>query len=157
MGVEFRINERGEIIREHNSQPQSEEKNPKRNWWQVVSAVLFVVLCLLAYGLYEANERADYLQRRVHYLNAENEAIEHLHAQLEAKNTMISEMERRLPQNYYTKYPNQGIYYWDGSFVRANSFWPDANICLTVYLQKDGYGMTEYGWVPMSCLRKKND
>ena len=22
------------------------------------------------------------------------------------------------------------------------------------YLQKEGYGMTEFGWVPMNCLRK---
>ena len=131
MGQEFKINDCGEIIRE------GEAKTKKTNWWSIVSLLLFFVICVLSYCLYESYERIDnlYWQR--------NELHER-----------INSLQNQLPQMYYTKYTNQAIYYWDGSFIKAGSYWADSDVRVTIYLQKEGYGMTEFGWVPMNCLRK---
>ena len=120
MGQEFKINDCGEIIR------VGEAKTKKTNWWSIVSLLLFFVICVLSYCLYESYERIDALSYCLY----------------------------ELPQTYYTKYTNQAIYYWDGSFIKAGSYWADSDVCVTIYLQKEGYGMTEFGWVPMNCLRK---
>lgn len=141
MGQEFKINDCGEIIRE------GEAKTKKTNWWSIVSLLLFFVICVLSYCLYESYERIDnlYWQR--------NE-ISRLQEQLQSKNATINSLQNQLPQMYYTKYTNQAIYYWDGSFIKAGSYWADSDVRVTIYLQKEGYGMTEFGWVPMNCLRK---
>lgn len=159
MGQEFKINDCGEIIRE------GEAKTKKTNWWSIVSLLLFFVICLLSYCLYESYERIDnlYLQRNnsentVFEVNAELQAkeqeISRLKEQLQSKNATINSLQNQLPQMYYTKYTNQAIYYWDGSFIKAGSYWADSDVRVTIYLQKEGYGMTEFGWVPMNCLRK---
>ena len=141
MGQEFKINDCGEIIRE------GEAKTKKTNWWSIVSLLLFFVICVLSYCLYESYERIDnlYWQR--------NE-ISRLQEQLQSKNATINSLQNQLPQMYYTKYTNQAIYYWDGSFIKAGSYWADSDVRVTIYLQKEGYGMTEFGWVPMNRLRK---
>ena len=173
MGQEFKINDCGEIIRE------GEAKTKKTNWWSIVSLLLFFVICVLSYCLYESYERIDnlywqrnelheridnlYLQRNntentVFEVNAELQAkeqeISRLQEQLQSKNATINSLQNQLPQMYYTKYTNQAIYYWDGSFIKAGSYWADSDVRVTIYLQKEGYGMTEFGWVPMNCLRK---
>ena len=55
MGQEFKINDCGEIIRE------GEAKTKKTNWWSIVSLLLFFVICVLSYCLYESYERIDAL------------------------------------------------------------------------------------------------
>ena len=140
-------------------------KDKKTNWWAIVSLLLFFTLCVLSYCLYESYERIDslYWQRNnsentVYEVNAELQAKEQeistLQEQLQSKIATINSLQNQLPQTYYTKYTNQAIYYWDGSFIKAGSYWPDSDVCVTIYLQKEGYGMTEFGWVPMNCLRK---
>lgn len=159
MGQEFKINDCGEIIRE------GEAKTKKTNWWSIVSLLLFFVICVLSYCLYESYERIDslYWQRNksentVFKVNAELQAKEQeistLQEQLQSKIATINSLQNQLPQTYYTKYTNQAIYYWDGSFIKAGSYWADSDVRVTIYLQKEGYGMTEFGWVPMNCLRK---
>ena len=138
MGQEFKINDCGEIIRE------GEAKTKKTNWWSIVSLLLFFVICVLSYCLYESYER----------LQAKEQEISRLQEQLQSKNATINSLQNQLPQMYYTKYTNQAIYYWDGSFIKAGSYWADSDVRVTIYLQKEGYGMTEFGWVPMNCLRK---
>lgn len=140
-------------------------KEKKTNWWAIVSLLLFFTLCILSYCLYESYERIDslYWQRNnsentVFEVNAELQAKEQeistLQKQLQSKNATINNLQKQLPQAYYTKYTNQAIYYWDGSFIKAGSYWADSDVRVTIYLQKEGYGMTEFGWVPMNCLRK---
>lgn len=140
-------------------------KDKKTNWWAIVSLLLFFTLCVLSYCLYESYERIDslYWQRNnseytVFEVNAELQAKEQeistLQEQLQSKIATINSLQNQLPQTYYTKYTNQAIYYWDGSFIKAGSYWADSDVCVTIYLQKEGYGMTEFGWVPMNCLRK---
>lgn len=140
-------------------------KDKKTNWWAIVSLLLFFTLCVLSYCLYESYERIDslYWQRNnsentVYEVNAELQAKEQeistLQEQLQSKIATINSLQNQLPQTYYTKYTNQAIYYWDGSFIKAGSYWADSDVCVTIYLQKEGYGMTEFGWVPMNCLRK---
>lgn len=55
MDQDFKINERGEIIR------VKQVETKKTNWWAVVSLILFFTLCILSYALYESYERIDYL------------------------------------------------------------------------------------------------
>ena len=140
-------------------------KDKKTNWWSIVSLLLFFTLCILSYCLYESYERIDslYWQRNnsentVFEVNAELQAKEQeistLQEQLQSKNATINSLQNQLPQTYYTKFSNQAIYYWDGSFIKAGSYWADSDVRVTIYLQKEGYGMTEFGWVPMNCLRK---
>jgi len=140
-------------------------KDKKTNWWAIVSLLLFFTLCVLSYCLYDSYERIDslYWQRNnsentVYEVNAELQAKEQeistLQEQLQSKIATINSLQNQLPQTYYTKYTNQAIYYWDGSFIKAGSYWADSDVCVTIYLQKEGYGMTEFGWVPMNCLRK---
>ena len=140
-------------------------KDKKTNWWAIVSLLLFFTLCVLSYCLYESYERIDslYWQRNnsentVYEVNAELQAKEQeistLQEQLQSKIATINSLQNQLPQTYYTKYTNQAIYYWDGSFIKAGSYWADSDVCVTIYLQKEGYGMTVFGWVPMNCLRK---
>ena len=127
--------------------------------------LLFFTLCVLSYCLYESYERIDSLywqhnnsENTVYEVNAELQAKEQeistLQEQLQSKIATINSLQNQLPQTYYTKYTNQAIYYWDGSFIKAGSYWADSDVCVTIYLQKEGYGMTEFGWVPMNCLRK---
>lgn len=140
-------------------------KDKKTNWWAIVSLLLFFTLCVLSYCLYESYERIDSLywqhnnsENTVYEVNAELQAKEQeistLQEQLQSKIATINSLQNQLPQTYYTKYTNQAIYYWDGSFIKAGSYWADSDVCVTIYLQKEGYGMTEFGWVPMNCLRK---
>lgn len=140
-------------------------KDKKTNWWAIVSLLLFFTLCVLSYCLYESYERIDSLywqQNNSEYtvfevnaeLQAKEQEISRLQKQLQSKNATINSLQNQLPQTYYTKYTNQAIYYWDGSFIKAGSYWADSDVCVTIYLQKEGYGMTEFGWVPMNCLRK---
>lgn len=154
-------------------------KEKKTNWWAIVSLLLFFTLCVLSYCLYRLYERNYYLywkrndlQERIDKLylqrnNSENtvfevkaelqakeQEISRLQEQLQSKNATINSLQNQLPQMYYTKYTNQAIYYWDGSFIKAGSYWADSDVRVTIYLQKEGYGMTEFGWVPMNCLRK---
>lgn len=140
-------------------------KDKKTNWWAIVSLLLFFTLCVLSYCLYDSYERIDslYWQRNnsentVYEVNAELQAKEQeistLQEQLQSKIATINSLQNQLPQTYYTKYTNQAIYYWDGSFIKAGSYWADSDVRVTIYLQKEGYGMTEFGWVPMNCLRK---
>ena len=140
-------------------------KDKKTNSWAIVSLLLFFTLCVLSYCLYESYERIAslYWQRNnsentVYEVNAELQAKEQeistLQEQLQSKIATINSLQNQLPQTYYTKYTNQAIYYWDGSFIKAGSYWADSDVCVTIYLQKEGYGMTEFGWVPMNCLRK---
>ena len=143
----------------------NQSKRGRTNWWSIVSLLLFFILCVLSYALYESYERIDslYWQRNnsentVYEVNAELQAKEQeistLQEQLQSKNATINSLRNQLPQTYYTKYSNQAIYYWDGAFIKAGSYWADSDIRVTIYLQKEGYGMTEFGWVPMNCLRK---
>lgn len=140
-------------------------KNKKTNWWAIVSLLLFFTLCVLSYCLYESYERIDSLywqqnnsENTVFEVNAELRSkeleISTLQEQLQSKNATINNLQNQLPQTYYTKYTNQAIYYWGGSFIEAGLYWSDSDVRVTIYLQKEGYGMTEFGWVPMNCLRK---
>lgn len=119
-------------------------KDKKTNWWAIVSLLLFFTLCILSYCLYESYESNDSWRWRYNSLYNE----------LQSKDATLSSLQNQLPQTYYTKYSNQAIYYWDGSFIKAGSYWADSDVRVTIYLQKEGYGMTEFGWVPMNCLRK---
>lgn len=138
MGQEFKINDCGEIIREE------QNTTKKANWWAIVSFLFFFALCILSYALYESYERNDHLSWQ----------RSDLYNELQTKEATINSLQNQLPQTYYTKYSNQAIYYWDGSFIKAGSYYADSDVRVTIYLQKEGYGMTEFGWIPMNCLRK---
>lgn len=142
-------------------------KDKKTNWWAIVSLLLFFTLCVLSYCLYESYERIDSLywqhnnsENTVYEVNAELQAKEQeistLQEQLQSKNTIINSLRDQLPRKYYTIYPAQELYYYNGSYVYSGmQMNNDSGMPVTIYLVKDGYGMMESGWwVPMSCLQK---
>jgi len=99
----------------------------KTNIWLVVSAILFIVVCILSFVLYDSSERISHLEYKL-YINS--------------------------PKTYYTKYSEQTIYYKvNDAFIDSNCILKDSDTSVIVYLERDGYGMTEYGWVPMDCLK----
>lgn len=159
MGQEFKINDCGEIIREeHNSK--------KTNWWAIISFFLFITVCTLSFIIYHSYKEISYLRLQqdnsinmVSEVNGtlllKEEEINRLKEQIQSNEDTIINLRNQLPKTYYTKYSNQAIYYWDlGTFIRANSFWENSDIRVTIYLQKEGYGMTEFGWIPMDCLKE---
>lgn len=138
-------------------------KYKKTNWWAIVSLLLFFTLCVLSYCLYESYERIDSLywqhnnsENTVYEVNAELQAKEHeistLQEQLQSKNATINSLRDQLPREYYTIYPEQDLYYYNGSYVKSGLRWNDSGVAVTIYLVKDGYGLTEFGWVPMERL-----
>ena len=143
-GKVYHINEDGscsELGNIANIQNKTSPKSKKINGWSIISVLLFVALCMLVIALYEAYDENDSLRREIYYST-------------DALSTEISDLKEQLPQTYYTKYPNQKIYYWAGSFLDTNYTWSNAGTAVTIYMQKDGYGMTEWGWCPMNCLRQ---
>ena len=133
----------------------NQHRDKKTNWWSIISFILFITVCTLSYALYESYNKIHYLRWQQNYLqDTKNQEISSLQEQLQSKDATINSLQEQLPKTYYTKYPNQAIYYWDGDFIKAGSYYRESGICLNVYLQKDGYGMTEFGWIPMNCLSR---
>lgn len=141
-------------------------KRGRTNWWSIVSLLLFFVICVLSYALYESYERINSLdwqrnnsENTVYQVNAELRAkkreIRTLQKQLQSKDATIDSFRNRLPQTYYTIYPAQELYYYNGSYVYSGmQMNNDSGMPVTIYLAKDGYGMMESGWwVPMRCLQ----
>lgn len=85
--------------------------------------------------------------------NAENEN-ERLQSRVWEQESEISSLKNQIPQIYTTKNVNQKIYYWDGKFKETNYSYKKAGVNVTVYFWKDGFGLTEWGWIPSNCLRK---
>lgn len=94
------------------------------------------------------------LESQIHDKEVE---ISELESQIHEKEVEISELETQLPQTYLTKYPDQQLYYryWDGSYKETDCVYEDENSLVYVYSQESGYGLTDWGWVPMSRLKKK--
>lgn len=85
--------------------------------------------------------------------DAENEN-ERLQSRVWEQESEISNLKTRVPQLYTTKYANQKIYYWEGKFKETTYSYKKAGVSVTVYFWKDGYGLTEWGWIPSDCLKK---
>lgn len=124
----------------------------KTNGWRLFSIIislLFVLLGIVFFMYYrDAEQRIEEVivaESRAYY--AESRAKE---AELKAKKAE----ESKIQQQYYTKYKNQDIYYWDGTFKKTSYMYEEVGTCVDIYVQRDGYGLSSYGWVPMNCLRK---
>ena len=161
--------------------PKCQEKNPyeayychmcghqlrwKINGWRLFSIIislLFILLGIVFFMYYRnaeqrildgivAKNRAYYAESRANEaeLRANEAELRAEEAELRADKAEKS----KIPQQYYTKYKNQDIYYWDGSFKKTSYMYEEVGTCVEIYVQKDGYGLSSYGWIPMSCLRK---
>lgn len=115
----------------------------KVNGWLICSIVFFISTILLGFLALGYSDDAVYYQTR-YYQETNNS---------QKKDEEIERMKELLPQTYYTMYSNQRIYYWNGDFERIDYTF-DSGVPVTIYTQKDGYGMTEWGWIPMNCLEK---
>lgn len=154
--------------------PKCQEKNPneayychmcghqlrrKINGWRLFSIIislLFVLLGIVFFMYYrDAEQRIEEVivaESRAYY--AESRAKEAESRAQEAELKAKKAEESKIQQQYYTKYKNQDIYYWDGTFKKTSYMYEEVGTCVDIYVQRDGYGLSSYGWVPMNCLRK---
>ena len=145
----------------------------KINGWRLFSIIislLFILLGIVFFMYYrnaeqrildgiEAENRAYYAESRANEaeLRAEEAESRANEAELRAEEAELraDEAEKsKIPQKYYTKYKNQNIYYWEGTFKKTSYMYQEIGTCVSIYVQKDGYGLSIYGWIPMDCLRK---
>ena len=75
---------------------------------------------------------------------------------IEEKNNNIADLKTKLPQKYKTKYEEQYLYInCANKFTKGTCYFPDKGTTITVFLKKDGYGLTQIGgWIPMSSLEE---
>lgn len=117
----------------------------KTNGWRIFSILISVLIILLGVIFFLYYRDAE--QRIEEGIVAEHRAY---YAESRAK-----EAERsKIPQQYYTNYKNQSIYYWDGTFKETSFMYGEVGTCVEIYVQRDDYGLSSYGWIPMNCLRK---
>lgn len=100
--------------------------------------------------------RIDYLTKQI---NEKAEEIERLENQTNDSyylQNQINNLEAQLPRTYYTKYDNQNLYNRTSStdYEKASSYYPQKGTAVTIYTTSNGYGLTEWGWIPMNCLEK---
>lgn len=129
------------------------------NGWRLFSIIislLFVLLGIVFFMYYrDAEQRIEEVivaESRAYY--AESRAKEAESRAKEAELKAKKAEESKIQQQYYTKYKNQDIYYWDGTFKKTSYMYEEVGTCVDIYVQRDGYGLSSYGWVPMNCLRK---
>lgn len=70
------------------------------------------------------------------------------------KNKKIADLKAKLPQKYKTRNVNQYLYDKCKGYTKTDCYWSDKGAKVTIYLKEDGYGLTEYGWIPMSSLEE---
>lgn len=117
----------------------------KINGWRLFSIIISLLFILLGSVFF------------VYYRNAEQRILDGIVAKNRAyyAESRANEAEKsKIPQQYYTKYKNQDIYYWEGTFKKTSYMYEEVGTCVDIYVQRDGYGLSSYGWVPMNCLRK---
>lgn len=73
---------------------------------------------------------------------------------IEEKNKNIADLKAKLPQKYKTRHVNQYLYNKCKGYTKTDCYWSDKGAKVTIYLKEDGYGLTEYGWIPMSSLEE---
>ena len=154
--------------------PKCQEKNPneayychmcghqlrwKINGWRLFSIIISLLFILLGIVFFMYYRNAE--QRILDGIEAENRAYyaesRANEAELRAEEAELraDEAEKsKIPQQYYTKYKNQNIYYWEGTFKKTSYMYQEIGTCVNIYVQRDGYGLSIYGWIPMDCLRK---
>lgn len=133
--------------------------------WMICSIALFLGALLLGYLASDYADWARYYESeyiglvyekksvsdKVTKLNAE---ISSLNSEITSLNSEIGRLRDQVPQLYTTKNANQYLYYWKGHFERADLYYKDAGVVVTIYAQKEGYGLSDWGWIPMDGLEK---
>lgn len=152
----------------------------KVNGWRVFAILLFAIVIMSVFVVYDytnrlLRENTDSKERLVSVSEQNNKmknSNESLEKQLIEKDSMLNVLKEQLiesdsvldclkeqlPETYYTKYSNQDLYAKcsceDNTYEYFGKIDKGKGIDIYVYLQKDGYGLTEYGWIPMNCLEK---
>lgn len=112
-----------------------ESKHETSGWMKVSIVLLFfnVALGSLALGYYNK-----------------------LDIQKEKHNNEILSLKSHLPKEYRTKYHNQYVYnllYNETSYEQRSDLWfKEEGTPVTIYCESNGYGLTKWGWIPMSRL-----
>lgn len=131
----------------------------KTNGWRIYSILISLLIILLGgiFFLYyrDAEQRIEegiVAEHRAYYAESRAKEAESRAKEIELR---AKEAEKsKIPQQYYTKYKNQSIYYWDGTFKETSFMYGEVGTCVEIYVQRDDYGLSSYGWIPMNCLRK---
>ena len=105
---------------------------------------------------YKSNYSKMYQEKQYvsEQLNNKNTEISRLNSEISRLKSEISQLKTQQSQTYITKYANQSIYYWNGSFKETDYKYSDKGTWVDIYTQKDGYGLTDWGWIPMNRLEK---
>lgn len=148
----------------------------KINGWMICSLILIastILLGVLTFNYadsmiyYKSNysklyQEKQYVSKQLNNKNSEISRLKSEISQLNNKNSEISRLKSEIsqlkiqqPQTYITKYTNQSIYYWNGSFKETDYKYSDKGTWVDIYTQKEGYGLTDWGWIPMNRLEKK--
>jgi len=144
------------------------KKEKKSNGWAIFFAILFVVAGILAIYFYSELESQRYRISSLEYENSkfesDNNNIRNEYHKKEGEiqaltyinNTQKSEIEKMKPQRYKTKYNNQILYFYcDNNWQQLNCSFQDKGSSVDVYWQRDGFGLTYWGyWIPMNRLEK---
>lgn len=147
----------------------------KINGWKICSLILMILVFVLVIIVFDYGETVNSLQSRNQNLQIELDnsnskqcdyeetarkykesrtRVNSLTNQIKEKDSQIRDLRNQLPKTYYTKYDNQGLYYWKGGYKDTGYKHSYAGTGVIVYIQRDGYGLTDWGWIPMNCLKK---
>lgn len=130
----------------------------KINGWMICSLILIASTILLGVLAFNYADSMVYYKSNYSNLYQEkqyvSEQLNNKNTEISRLNSEISQLKTQQPQTYITKYANQSIYYWNGSFKETDYKYSDKGTWVDIYTQKDGYGLTDWGWIPMNCLKK---
>lgn len=72
------------------------------------------------------------------------------------KEREITRLRTQLPQTFRTRFANQNLYnQCGGTFEQTTCRFSNSGSTVTIYLQRDGFGLTHTGgWIPMSRLQR---
>ena len=143
----------------------------RTNGWLICSILFFIttiIFCSLAYHYYHMsltyaesmnNYRAmygDILQEQQQYtsqIKNNDVKITELKEQLMKTESEVLDLKARVPQIYHTKYANQDLFYMKiDTFEKSGYTYKDSGTKLSIYTQTKGYGLTDWGWIPMDRL-----
>ncbi len=153
--------------------PKCKEVNPKKayychncgkklrtkvNGWLICSIILFLATILLGLLAFDYADSMVYYKMNYNDLYYEKQSVSDQlikkKSEISELNSEISRLRDQIPQSYYTKYSNQYLYYWKGYFEKTDYYYNESGALVTIYTQKDGYGLSDWGWIPMNRLEK---
>ena len=140
----------GKQIRQNSSTKLSKRKD---KGWMIFSIILLVSNIIVGYLAIDYSE--SYHRVGSYYRQAYNEVNE-LNEKVNGLESELRNLRELVPKRYLTKYNNQALYDRNcyGTFIEKGCSYGEKNISVNIYTQVNGYGLTDWGWVPMNRLEE---